>query len=138
MSAPSLDHERRLSFIESIADLVGCTAPTPLGGQCQPDVVRIDVHRSRLLVGDAKHSETPSCGATRRRLERYVRMASAWGRVGFIVLFAICHDRRWEAERWLELLLDIVNNEASLQPMLAGSACFDQEMTVTWLEVCAA
>lgn len=137
MVAPSFDHERRLLFVESMADLLGCTTPTLLGGQCRPDVVRMDIHRGRLLVGDAKDTETPSRAATRRRFQRYAQAASAWGHVGFVVLFAICHDRRWEAERWVELLRDVVRQEPRLQPKVAGSACFDQDTTVTWLEAVA-
>lgn len=134
MSAPSLDHERRLWFLETMADLLGCTTPTPLDDECRPDVVRVDLRRARLLVGDAKHSETPSCAATRKRLLRYVNRSSSWCRAGFVAVIAVCHDRQWEAQGWLDLLRDIVDGNISLQPVLCGSASFDSQTTVTWLE----
>src|SRR5688572_22846386 len=116
MGAPNFDHERRLSFIEALADLLGCTTTVVLDEDCRPDVVRVDMRRVRLLVGDAKDTETPSCDATRQRFERYAQHASPWAEAGFAVVFAICHDRRWEAVRWSEFLRARVSGVGSLQP----------------------
>ncbi len=133
MSAPSDKHERRRAFIMSIADLVGCVTDWSLDERSRPDVVRMDLPKGRLLIGEAKHTEDPSCQATRARLVRYASLADAWSARGFNVLFVVCHDRLWTSEEWAKLLVGITAYEPNLSPCFAGGATFDEHTAMTWL-----
>lgn len=137
MPAPTLQHERRREFLRTIATLAGYTVDCSLDDECRPDVVRVDMLRARILIGEAKDTETPSCPATRQRLLRYAKAAASWTEIGFAVKFAICHGRQLESECWLALLRDVVQGDGTLLPRSAGSALFDEATTLTWVEVAA-
>lgn len=134
MSAPTAQHERRAQFIDDLASLIGCTMEARLDDAYRPDVVRIDPRRGRLLIGEAKHWEAPGSIATGRRLNRYGALAAHWSKIGFGVLFLVCHDRHWESERWLQVLASVVGSHGTMRPIAAGSASFDAETTIAWLE----
>jgi hypothetical protein len=106
--SPGLLHERRRHLLDDMASLMAFPPATDpmlaLPDGSIPDVLRIDIYRRRLFIGDAKDVETPGNTATRRRLSHYVLWACAATRKGFDVVVAICHGRQWEALDWARTL----------------------------------
>jgi hypothetical protein len=106
--SPGLLHERRRKLLDDMASLMAfppaADAVIALPDGSIPDVLRIDFHRRRLFIGDAKDVETPGNAATRRRLGHYIVWATTAAKLGTDVVVAVCHGRQWEALDWARTL----------------------------------
>lgn len=71
MGAPTSAHESRVAELETLAALAGFVGLVVLPWRLRPDVVRICPGNGALFLGDAKHTETAGCRATRARLRWY-------------------------------------------------------------------
>ncbi len=107
MSAPSALHEDRVDALRALADLAGFTTAVKLGVGVLPDLSRVHRSMPRLLVGDAKATEDPSDGATRRRLGRYALWSQTWSASGFEVHVAVAHGADPDCS-WQRCLASIV------------------------------
>lgn len=91
MSAPSELHERRVQILGNLADLSGFTLDVAVYTSLRPDVCRLHHDASSILIADAKATESPSDGSTRRRLVRYAAATRLWTNAGLQVAFGVCH-----------------------------------------------
>lgn len=130
MSAPSPAHELRVRELESLATLSGITGAVQLGLLAEPDVVRVDLGRRLLFVGDAKETETPGNRRTRSRLASYVREADLVLAKGGTCVIAIAHPVPSSARRWANLLNGILEG-AGLPASSVTSCTIDSTITVT-------
>jgi hypothetical protein len=105
VTAPSALHEQRVRTLQAIGDLAGFVDTSRLDQGNRPDVFQVNVARGRLLVGDAKASESPGIYATKLRLVGYLRAMLPWHRAGFEIAIILCVPSR-DADRWLRLLID--------------------------------
>lgn len=71
---------------------------------CQPDVLRGNLARRLLFLGDAKDTETPGCRATQMRLHRYFRWARCHTDNGGTTILAVCFGRRRDSAAWVRTL----------------------------------
>ena len=104
MSAPSALHEDRVRTLQTLATLAGFTLSGGLLGGTRPDVLGLDVDRRRVLVGDAKATESAGTYSTRLRLTSYFRAANRWHGRGFEVAALLCVPSDL-SDHWLRLLL---------------------------------
>lgn len=104
MSAPSELHERRVGLLCDLADLSGYTVGVAEYASLRPDVCRLHRRASSIFVADAKATESPTGGATRRRLVRYAMATRLWTEGGIQVAFGVCHDPDARGE-WHEALV---------------------------------
>lgn len=116
MSAPSDLHEVRVGLLSDLATLSGYSVEVHIACVLRPDISRIQRACPRLLIADAKASESPSNTETRLRLRRYATAAWPWLTARNSVDFAICHDPD-PAEQWVQCLREVVESVG-----LAGSA----------------
>lgn len=91
MSAPSELHEHRVHVLCDLADLSGFTLDLALHTRLRPDVCRLHHYGRSILVADAKATESPADGSTRRRLGLYAMATRLWTDAGLQVAFAVCH-----------------------------------------------
>jgi hypothetical protein len=101
-------HNQRVEFLDALAALMGCKVK--LGGVLpdgrRPDVLRMDVRRGVLFIGDAKDTESPGCRATQVRLLRYLDWLRAHvARTERRGVFALCFGKEADADRWVETVL---------------------------------
>lgn len=132
MTRPSDAHERRVETLRALADLSGFVQAVTLAG-LRPDLCRVD-HRARLLVGDAKATETPGDTETRLRWGRYVRRARhslGQGRFASVILMVCAggHIAGWE-----EHLLAVAQT-APLPARASGSTLLSPDTRVAWVVV---
>jgi hypothetical protein len=92
MSAPSDLHERRVHLLRDLAELSGYGLDVSAYTNLRPDVCRLHRRASSLLIADAKATECPTDGSTRRRLARYAMATRLWTDAGLQVAFGVCHD----------------------------------------------
>lgn len=114
MSAPTAQHESRVDTLAALADLAGYTVDVRLDGQLNPDVTRLHRSSPRLLVADAKATESPDARATRARLTGYAERCASWRRAGFEVSLAVCHGED-QAGAW-QACLGVVASLARVGP----------------------
>lgn len=114
MSAPTAQHESRVGILAALADLAGYTVDVRLDGRLQPDVTRLHRSSARLLIADAKATESPTDRATRARLTRYAERCASWRCAGFEVALALCHGED-HAGAW-RACLGVVSALACLGP----------------------
>lgn len=114
MSAPTAQHESRVDTLAALADLAGYTVEVRLDSHLNPDVTRLHRSSARLLVGDAKATESPENRATRARLTGYAERCASWRRAGFEVSLAVCHGED-QAGAW-QACLGVVSSLARLGP----------------------
>lgn len=131
---PTEAHERRATFLCSLAMLAGCTGS--MGGQfpdgCRPDVIRYAAGRRLVFLGDAKDTETPGCRATRARLAAYLRWLRAHDAAGGAAIFAVCFGRRGDAEGWFRTMVELAHREGVA--CVAGDITeFEPDLLVSWL-----
>ena len=134
MTAPSTLHEERVALLEACAVLAGHLTPGRLAPDEYPDVVRLDLHRCSLFVGDAKATETPGCAATRARVHGYLRAIRAWTRDGFTARVALCHGRPDQAGGWTELLQHAARC-AAIDVTHTGCDDLEPGTVVTWVDI---
>jgi hypothetical protein len=116
-----------------MSHLAGFTVRVDLGPALAPDLVRLRPDWPRLLVGDAKATETPACTATRTRLLRYGAAARGWCVAGIGVTFVLCHDAD-PRRRWLACL-ETMATAAGLDTGSRDVSAVDSATWVTTLEL---
>lgn len=132
MTGPTVIHEDRVATIETMAALAGCTSRGHLDRRTVPDVVRVDYLGRRLLVGDAKASETAGCSETHRRLRQYFVLATSWLVRGYSVRVALCHSPPIGAwHRGLEADAKV----SGLAVLGSGTVVLDGSGVVSWVDV---
>jgi hypothetical protein len=104
MSAPSELHERRAHLLRDLGDLSGYTLDVATYTSLRPDVCRLHRSARSIFVADAKATESPTDGATRRRLLRYAMATRLWSEAGIQVAFGACHDPDASGE-WRKALI---------------------------------
>lgn len=134
-SVPRLStHDSRVEFLDTLAVLLRCTESvgSQLPDGCRPDVLRMDIDRNILFIGDAKVTELPGCKQSQVRLLRYLRWLSAHiDRPTAFGLFAICFGRMIDAEGWLSTI-SCLAREISLSTTEKGVVKFDHHLFVAW------
>jgi hypothetical protein len=93
-------------------------------------VVRLDLGRKILFVGDAKETETPGSWATRQRLGRYATAVAPAALAGADVIFAVAHPSSMTGKQWTRLLTDVIGS-AGLIPLSKSSCILYRGTTVT-------
>lgn len=108
VESPGDDHGSRTRVLETLAGLLGFhgLALPCLPDGSRPDVLRVDMVRRGLFVGDAKHTETPGSVSTALRFRRYMRWIRAHqnGSAAGIAIVVLCFRRRQDAAKWLALV----------------------------------
>lgn len=125
---PSPRHEWRVGLLGCLAQLTG--HHTDLGAWPDgtiPDVLRADLSRRRLFVGDAKAAEQPGDPAAAARLDGYVDWLAVAVRAGAVGSLAICAPNREEAEDWGKVIEGLLAERdqgvaTCLLPLGPGSA----------------
>lgn len=130
MSAPTAQHESRVDTLTALADLAGYTVDVRLDGHLNPDVTRLHRTSARLLVADAKATESPEDRATRARLTGYAERCASWRRAGFEVSLAVCHGED-QAGAW-QACLRVVSSLARLEYSTTTCRPIDGE---TWVSL---
>lgn len=131
MSASDL-HEDRVRLLTTLGMIGGCHLPIRLEPLLTPDGVMLDRRRRRLLIGDAKATETPANAATARRLRRYLRAARAGACAGYVVRVALCCSG--DGISWERLLLRVAADVAV--PVTAhGHERLDAGHTLAWIDL---
>jgi len=128
-------HNRRAALLDSLALLSGCTATVPGGfpDGGRPDVLRLDLSRRLLFVGDAKNTEPPTCRETQARLMAYIRWLSA--HVQFTrgrAVLAVCFARRGHSGGWRRTL-SLLAEEAALMVEQEGVRDLADGCSVAWV-----
>ena len=72
VTVPSRAHETRRVLLETIADAAGYRLTMPLPDGRRPDVLRLHLDRTRLFLGEAKHTEGPDDFKSVDRLCHYL------------------------------------------------------------------
>lgn len=134
MSAPGARHEHRRRLLADTATLAGLTVPAVLPRGLEPDVARRHPRSPRLLLGDAKDTETPGCAATARRLRRYGAALVDPVRAGTTarLALAVATDAPSTLRAWVELLHEVT------RPLPAGAAGHldvDDHTTLVWVDL---
>ena len=93
--------------------------------------MRADHRTSRLVIADAKDTETAGCFATRHRLLRYCEAARKWGNSGYTIRVAICHGA--QTGNWIRTLTSVVS-QAGLKVIDRGVLTLDAHETVSWVD----
>jgi hypothetical protein len=124
VSAPSVEHETRVSDLIALATLAGYQRDVDLMTRQRPDVVRIHDHRPALFVGDAKARETAGCRSTRHRLVSYAEVIRLWTAAGYSCRLAIAH-REDPLEAWLRLLTEVVGAAGLVQRSMSVAILAD-------------
>lgn len=128
-------HGRRVEFLDSLAILMGCEGA--LGGELpdgrRPDVLRYDLERRRLFVGDGKHSESPGNKETQARLQRYLKWLCAHVEGGGLGVFAVCFGKESDTGAWTSTI-EMLGREVGLDHMRRGVKRFEPELVVVWSE----
>jgi hypothetical protein len=98
-----------------------------------PDVLRLDVSRGIVFLGDAKHTEYPECKDTQVRLSRYLSWLASFlnGKRG-IGFFGICFGNAAHAHGWVEVIQRLCE-EAGLSCIRQGLDYFGSGRIVAWL-----
>lgn len=127
-------HDERAEFLACLATMLGCWEE--VGGELpdgrRPDVLRVDSRRNVLFVGDAKHTEGPSCSATLGRLQEYLRWASVHvRRRDGIAVFAVCFGRSQDETGWVHAGTAL-GREVGIEFEDHGVECFGLDLFVAW------
>jgi hypothetical protein len=128
------EHDKKARLLNDLAILLGCDGGLHSGfpdGR-RPDVVRIDVVRQILFIGDAKQTETPRCEMTRIRLRNYLRWLRAHvcdaERLG---IFALCFEKRSHRKGWSQTIIDTAAL-VGLQTHRHGFCSFGERLNMVW------
>lgn len=135
MSAPSTLHEDRVRTLETVAALAGIVVPASIGPECVPDVARVSIDGTVVLVADAKATETPGCTATIGRLRRYVRAVRPLVEAGVIVRVAVCHGDRGRVDDWQRNLTQLVAFAGLAVARGSATHGFDADTFVTSVDL---
>ncbi len=127
-------HNSKALFLDALAVLVGCR--DSIGGMLpdgrRPDVLRIDLDREILFVGDAKNTESTGNKETLVRLLSYLRWLAVHvtKRKG-IGIFAICFAERADSVKWENTVL-MLAHEIDLICTEFGINTFGSGLNVAW------
>ena len=129
-------HELRREFLDSLAVLSGYAQELDGGlpdGR-RPDVLRIDLKRQRLFIGDAKDSESPKDLNAGVRLLAYFRWLSTHvvARSGRGTV-AICFGNARHARGWIATLKTLAQ-EAGIAEVVTGVEKFSSDFFVVWCD----
>lgn len=95
-------HERLVGELLLLSELTGHHTRLPgdaLPDGMRPDVLRADLRKARLFVGDAKSTEWPE-GVPAARVGRYGRWVTALARAGGCGVLVIATDDQDCADAW--------------------------------------
>jgi hypothetical protein len=128
------DHNSMALFLDALAILVGCR--DSIGGVLpdgkRPDVLRIDLDREILFMGDAKNTESTGNKETLVRLLSYLRwLASHIAKSDRIGIFAICFVERADSTKWENAVL-MLAREIDLMCTEFGTNTFGLGLNVAW------
>jgi len=137
MSSPSPEHEARVRLLEAVAVLAGFTGTVAFEPPLEPDVFRVDFHRRRVFVGDAKATETTGAQATKARLARYARAARSWRDGGADVVLAVAHGQPRQAREWLDAVQEVAG-AAGLETARAAISDLYGDCLLAWIYVSGA
>ena len=132
---PSPAHESRQEFLLTIATLLGCTlgCGETFADGTRPDVLRYAPDGSRLVIGDAKATETPGILATQIRILHYLHWARAHTTRGGQSIILISCGRAAEAPHWRNTLRFLAH-EASLPLAATGIEEFASNLLLIWAD----
>lgn len=129
-------HDLRIEFLDSLSVLAGYAQKLDCGlpdGR-RPDILRIDLKRQRLFIGDAKDSESPKDLNTGARLLAYFRWLSthvvARGGRGTV---AICFGNARHVRGWTNTLR-MLSQEAGIAEVVTGVERFGTGFFVAWCD----
>lgn len=127
-------HNCKVEFITTLAELLGCRGQ--MGNEFpdgrRPDVLRIDLRRCILFVGDAKHTESPGCKATQSRLREYLHWLSVHvSRESRLGIFTICFSKESEIPKWIKTV-SLLGAGVDLNCKDFGVKQFEPGVIVTW------
>ena len=104
-------HQSKVSFLETLSELIGCSQTFSLGDGTIPDVIRINQNQDILFIGDAKESETPGNTTTQRKLNGYLEWLKVFcQRKSNYGIFAICHKGGKDINGWECFMLNYATN----------------------------
>jgi hypothetical protein len=128
-------HGRRVEFLDALAILMGCegTLNGELPDGRRPDVLRYDVERRILFIGDAKHWETPGNRETQARLQHYFKWLRSHVEGCGLGIFAVCFGRRSDTSAWTETM-EMLGREVGLYYTRRGVERFGPGLLVAWSE----
>jgi hypothetical protein len=129
------DHDKKVRFLNELAILLGCTRN--LSGRFpdgrRPDILRADIQRYILFIGDAKQTETPGCSMTKMRLANYCRWLAAnvdgGKRLGILV---VCFARLSDRHGWNKTISNLLMC-AGISKCDSGFSSFDENLNVVWV-----
>lgn len=128
-------HGRRVEFLDALAILMGCegTLNGELPDGRRPDVLRYDMERRTIFIGDAKHWETPGNRETQARLQHYFKWLRSHVEGGGWGVFAVCFGRESDTSAWTETIR-MLGREVGLDYARRGVERFEPGLTVAWSE----
>lgn len=128
------EHDKKAKLLDDLAILLGCESCLCSGfpdGR-RPDVLRVDVARQILFIGDAKHTETPRCEMTRLRLCSYLHWLLAHVRSApRIGIFALCFAEGSHRKGWSRTVAEMVAL-VGLRTYQCGFCSFGERLNVVW------
>lgn len=134
MSAPSELHETRVDLLLALAMLAGLTIPTQIDPLRIPDVARRSPDGRRLLLADAKATESPRCRETARRLAAYLRCCRPYVAEGIQVRLALCHGYERGQPTWCDLLRG-VSSATYVCTDRPDRAMLTEDAWVSWVDL---
>lgn len=114
-------HDKRVRFLEVLADLIGCHEHIVPGfpDGTMPDVLRKNSRGGMLFVADAKNTETPGNIDTQVRLSNYIRWVAMHVNSGKgSAIFLICFRRASDGPHWHKTLMRFATDNLSSFRML--------------------
>lgn len=106
------EHRERTALLDSLATLAGFHSLLPAFADGRtPDVLRLDLRRGGLFVGDAKAQDGPRTAESYLRVRRYVAWASAHlSRPDrrLVLALAVPHERSADWATLLDVLVEDV------------------------------
>jgi len=127
-------HETRVRFLETLAELIGCTLGigATIADGSRPDVFRTNIGLPALFVGEAKNTERPTCAATQYRMRNYFKWLSAFQhRACGTGIFAICFGNELESSGWIETVNRLADEEHLSWKSVGQMQC-GQGFCVVW------
>ena len=128
------EHNKKARLLNDLAILLGCDGGLHSGfpdGR-RPDVVRIDVVRQILFIGDAKQTETPRCKMTTIRLRSYLRWLRAHVRdAERLGIVALCFEKRSHRKGWSQTVMDTAAF-VGLRTYRHGFCSFGKRLNIVW------
>ncbi len=112
-------HEAGVASLNTLADLVGCASTVRLPDEHRPDVLRCDLAREILYVGEAKYAERPTDVAAVTRLRSYLDWIKAyWANGERAAILALCFTHTEDGPAWHGALLAAIRESALPEPTI--------------------